>query len=301
MTKLKQHSFIFLILLLSLTQGFYSWAKVTEQIKDSHYMVEEYYILQQDAFQACNNFLTKHGYSYHCSGGGTSLEGLRYYSVGWLWAVNNISMLPFELGIFYYNLNCPNGTQLDNDIGSCVPLNENLNSGSPQICIGNPINAATGNKYAEEQDIAFSTGLGFSRHYNSTSVSNSAFIGTGWSHTYHRSLFINADTVTITRPDGRAANFRLTGSVWVNQQAGGDILVQLSDIDSNPAGWRFIDADDTVELYSASRKLLSITTRSGYEKTLNYDFFGRVTKVTDSTGRALSFTYDGSSRIQTMT
>ncbi|MCG7756847.1 MAG: hypothetical protein LZF63_09340, partial [Nitrosomonas sp.] len=75
----------------------------------------------------------------------------------------------------------------------------------------------------------------------------------------------------------------------------------MSDIDSNPAGWRFIDADDTVELYSASRKLLSITTRSGYEKTLNYDFFGRVTKVTDSTGRALSFTYDGSSRISTMT
>lgn len=221
----------FLLFLFSLGVFPIANSKVTEEISGTHYKFEGYYVLEHDALQACNDFTVSHGYI----GSWCNKVGSSFYA-GWLWSKYNVTAVPFSFGIFYFNLNCPNGIQLDNDTGSCVSYAENINLGSPQICIGNPINAATGNKYAEEQDIAFSDGLGFSRHYNSASVSNNASIGFGWSHTYQRSLFINADTVIFARPDGRVANFRFTGNLWVNQQAGGDILVQLSDIDGNSAG-----------------------------------------------------------------
>lgn len=54
------------------------------------------------------------------------------------------------------------------------------NAGQPQLgsCIGNPINTATGNKYAEEIDIANSSGLSFSRYYNIASLSGGSQMGT---------------------------------------------------------------------------------------------------------------------------
>ncbi|MEI2768664.1 MAG: RHS repeat-associated core domain-containing protein [Nitrosomonas sp.] len=173
------------------------------------------------------------------------------------------------------------------------------NAGQPQLgsCIGNPVNTATGNKYAEETDIANSSGLSFSRHYNATSLSGGSQVGTSWNHSFQRSLTVNPQTITATRSDGKTAYFRLVNSVWINQQAGGDRIAQTN----NPKGWRLITSDDEVEAYNTSGKLLSISSRDGRTQTLGYDTNGRLSTVTDDVGRTLSFTYDGSSRIQTLT
>lgn len=174
-----------------------------------------------------------------------------------------------------------------------------VNAGQPQAdsCAGNPVNTATGNKYAEETDIANSGGLSFSRYYNAVSLSGGSSAGSSWNHSFQRSLYVNPQTITATRPDGRTAYFRLIGSVWVNQQAGGDTLTQIS----GGSGWQLTTSDDVIETYNTSGKLLSITDRNDRTQTLSYDANGRLTAVTDDTGRVLSFTYDGSSRIQTMT
>jgi len=81
------------------------------------------------------------------------------------------------------------------------------NAGQPQegSCTGNPVNSATGNKFAEEIDIASSGSLSFSRYYNAKGLSGGSQIGATWSHTFNRNLFINVETVTATRPDGKSA------------------------------------------------------------------------------------------------
>ncbi len=180
-------------------------------------------------------------------------------------------------------------------LASDILPDKGANLGHPQLgsCVGNPVNTATGNKYAEEMDLISSGGLKFSRYYNSTRLSG----GSSWSHSFQRNLYVNPQTITATRPDGRAAYFRLTNSAWVNQQAGGDILTQIS----GGTGWQLTTSEDVIETYNTSGKLLSITDRNDRTQTLSYDANGRLTTVTDDTGRTLSFTYDGSSRINTMT
>ncbi|UJP03693.1 MAG: DUF6531 domain-containing protein, partial [Nitrosomonas sp.] len=173
------------------------------------------------------------------------------------------------------------------------------NAGQPQSgsCTGNPVNTATGNKYAEEVDIVSSGGLSFSRYYNAKGLSGGSQIGSAWSHTFNRNLFVNSETITATRPDGKLGYFRLINSAWVNQQAGGDALAQIA----GESGWQLTTSNDVIETYDTSGKLLSITDRNDRTQTLSYDTNGRLATVTDDTGRALSFTYDGSSRISTMT
>ncbi|MCE7915609.1 MAG: RHS repeat protein [Nitrosomonas sp. PRO4] len=184
-------------------------------------------------------------------------------------------------------------------MASDIVPDKGANAGHPQLgsCVGNPVNTATGNKYAEEVDLISSGGLSFSRYYNSTRLSGSSSAGSSWSHSFQRSLYVNPQTITAMRPDGRTAYFRLTNSVWVNQQAGGDTLTQIA----GGTGWQLTTSDDVIETYSTSGKLLSITDRNDRTQTLSYDTHGRLATVTDDTGRALSFTYDGSSRINTMT
>ena len=116
------------------------------------------------------------------------------------------------------------------------------NAGQPQLgsCAGNPVNTATGNKYAEETDIANSGGLSFSRYYNATSLSGGSQMGTPWNHSFQRSLTVNPQTITATRSDGKTAYFRLVNSVWINQQAGGDRITQATDGGGSPTVWRLI-------------------------------------------------------------
>ena len=177
------------------------------------------------------------------------------------------------------------------------------NAGRPELgsCVGNPINTATGNKYAEETDIANSNGLSFSRYYNIASLSGGSQMGTSWNHPFQRSLYVNPQTITATRYDGKTAYFRLIDSVWINQQAGGDRITQATDGAGNQTGWRLITSDDEIETYNTAGKLLSISSRDGRTKTLSYDANNRLISVTDDVGRSLNFTYDGSSRIQAMT
>ncbi|MCG7756657.1 MAG: DUF6531 domain-containing protein, partial [Nitrosomonas sp.] len=195
----------------------------------------------------------------------------------------------------------PSGSNTS-DMICTIPSNipdKDTNTGRPELgsCVGNPVNTATGNKYAEEVDIVFSRGLSFSRYYNAKGLSGGSQIGSAWSHTFNRNLFVNSETITATRPDGKLGYFRLINSAWINQQAGGDALAQIA----GGSGWQLTTSNDVIETYNTTGRLLTISNREGRTQTLSYDTNGRLATVTDDTGRALSFTYDGSSRIQTMT
>jgi YD repeat-containing protein len=69
--------------------------------------------------------------------------------------------------------------------------------------------------------------------------------------------------------------------------------------------WRFKDEEDTVHEFDSNGRLVSITLRSGLNKTLQYYSSGyqagRLQSVTDFVGRQLVFDYDTSVRISSIT
>src|SRR5262249_30808933 len=67
-------------------------------------------------------------------------------------------------------------------------------------------------------------------------------------------------------------------------------------LSSSGSTWTLTGPDDTVETYSASGSLATLSTivlRNGYTQTMNYTG-SQLTSVSDSYSRTLSFTYTGS-------
>ncbi|MDR4650775.1 MAG: DUF6531 domain-containing protein [Nitrosomonas sp.] len=297
MSRLKLFLLIFLFVL-----SFNVSSKITDNSGGlgTHFLIEEWYVQREEALQACHDFVTKHGYGHeYCRT--SSANNMSGFEAGWLWAVKEVTIIPSELGVFYYDISCPLGTALDKDTGNCIPTFSGTNSGRPQVCISNPVNAATGNKYAEAVDISYPSELIFSRHYNSESLSIDTQIGFLWRHNYQHGLSINSETISATRTDGRTVYFELTNDVWINQQSSNESLTRIVNTDGDTTGWQLLSNDDSIEHYNASGKLQSITNRDGRTQTLAYDTANRLVTVTDDIGRALHFSYDASSRIDTIT
>ncbi|WP_295628487.1 RHS repeat-associated core domain-containing protein [uncultured Nitrosomonas sp.] len=205
---------------------------------------------------------------------------------------NGYNITPFTCEISVDNTNVISAKNIG-DNSSC-------NTNYVGSYIGNPVHAATGNKYETSIDYTSPT-FEFTHRYNSKLNKLDRQIGTQWRHSYYSArLALNPSaTPPITfaeRPDGRTVHFRFSGGLWVSD---GDISDKLTEIPGN--GWQLTTSDDTIEAYDTSGKLLSIIDRNDRTQTLTYDTYGRLSAVNDDTGRALNFTYDGFSRIQTMT
>ena len=167
--------------------------------------------------------------------------------------------------------------------------------------VGNPINAATGNKFQVENDFsaAPSTGLRLSRYYNSQDTTASPF-GTSWHSTWHRGLTVNGIVVTVTRADGRVDTYTKNSSgVYASDP---DVRDQLDPVPATgtQTGWQLLKADDSVETYTLAGLLSTITTRAGLVTTLTYDGNNHLTQVTGPFGHVLAFTYNANNNVATM-
>jgi RHS repeat-associated protein len=198
-------------------------------------------------------------------------------------------------------LSCPSSYWLIN--GQCLdPKKADKNKGDPKSkCngAGNPIHIGTGNKFQREADFlgGGALPLEFVRFYNSIGGGDAALAAKGWSHTYNRSVSLDgANIAVVSRPDGQRLYFTLNNGLWTGDADVVDTLVQTAD-----GGWRYTDADHTVETYDASGRLQAITNRAGLAQTLSYDAAGRLVTVADPAGRALGFAYDGANRISQLT
>jgi RHS repeat-associated protein len=156
-------------------------------------------------------------------------------------------------------------------------------------------------------------------------------LGTGWQTRYDQGIVFNTlptpSIATLNRPDGKIFSFTLNTSTnkWVPDADIADTLVQLTDGSGNVTGWRYtVAADDSVETYDTYGRLLTLADRAGRTQTLTYsdgtsganggyvlDASGNPTatvlsaalliRVTDPSGRTLSFGYDATSRIVKLT
>ena len=175
------------------------------------------------------------------------------------------------------------------------------NQGGQCPFCGNPVNTLTGNKFQAETDYqgAPSTHLSLTRYYNSYNNNQMPF-GKGWTSNWHS--YITGPTsgvVTVTSPDGHVDSFTLSGSVWTPNP---NVTSELSEVivSGTQVGWEVLRADDSIEDYNMLGQLTSVTTRSGLTTTLTYTSL-QLTTVTGPFGQTLTFTYDTSGRIATMT
>lgn len=192
--------------------------------------------------------------------------------------------------------------------------------------IGNPINAATGNKYEEEAD--FSQGdLSFIRYYNSDPNAVSSTMGFSWISSYDRSIsfapqyssnneVVAPTLVRVLRSNGQMLAFNKTNGVWVSG-SGSDVDDQLTEIDNadgTVASWSLFVADmRQYEAYTALGELQSISDQSRVLVSLTYTpgtqqssistalSPGLLSTVTDAHGLSLTFHYDSSARIASVT
>jgi YD repeat-containing protein len=171
---------------------------------------------------------------------------------------------------------------------ACTPPAPNTPGDSTATGDTNPINLATGNKF--QQVVDFETPgpnkLAFIRSYNSMSTYDTN-MGSGWRNNYSQRLLFKlggAERWLVTA-DGMRRKYWNNGGVW--QPKDNDTVITVETVGS---GLEVTYTDDTVETYDAAGKLLSILKRNGYEQTLAYDGNGDLASVTDSYGRALTFT-----------
>jgi RHS repeat-associated protein len=173
----------------------------------------------------------------------------------------------------------------------------------PGTAEGNPINAATGNKFQAEIDFvgAAHTGLELRRYYNSQDTTTTP-VGANWHSTWHRSITSpDSNTVKATREDGRADTFtKNAAGVWTPQP---NVTSTLSAVmnDSTQTGWKLVTAADDTELYNLDGQLLSVTNRAGRVTALAYDDLHRLSTVTGPFGHQLIFGYDSNNRVASVT
>lgn len=188
---------------------------------------------------------------------------------------------------------CAQGIEVD---GQCTA--PNLGRPRCESAIGNPIDAASGNKY-EFFDELFTgnNGVQFSFSYNSLHPLPSLEkpLGPKFTHFFERSLEIKEQTIRAHRHDGRILGFVKQGAIWVSANRGAnDSLEQTND------GFRLISKEGWVEKYSTTGDLIYLSFFNGghitllYEKAVTDGGDGNsntLDSVTDHTGRTIAFLY----------
>jgi RHS repeat-associated protein len=184
-------------------------------------------------------------------------------------------------------------------------------------CVGDPINAGTGNVFRREEEFAAGRWLVFNRYYNSAPSAGAGQLGLRWRHTYLRSVnFIagtapNPDTVTVTREDGRVVTYRFTAGLWSGEPDVFDELVEQKDGAGNRIGWLFKRVDTrSTEQFDITGRLTAIQDPEGFVVTLAYSNAstptsiapgpGYLISVTDPFQRAIGLTYDASGHLATV-
>jgi len=181
---------------------------------------------------------------------------------------------------------------------------------------GNPIRIATGNKYQTEGDYlgAGILPLQILRHYNSrqsqlgdaTGVIGS--FGRTWRGYYDRRVYGNARTgvggflsAYVVREDRRVHAFWPGAGAWDRNGNVQGKLTPLLDVKGVVTGWTYVEPEsDLTETYDADGNLVSIANRAGVTQTMSYTD-GKLVGVTDAFGRTLTFTYNASGYVQTIT
>ncbi|MEN1834421.1 DUF6531 domain-containing protein [Pseudomonas lijiangensis] len=154
---------------------------------------------------------------------------------------------------------------------------DELSCKSPSMQVGNPINAATGNKFQYEED--FRVGvvgpIVVGRYYNSMDGL--------WRHSYSSSLNVGADFVVLVRSDGRESLFKLADGKYSS-------ATDLGSLIATDTGWTFKSLDGSVMSFSESGQLTKVVSPQGLVHNVSRDKYN--VTVTNEFGQSVKFADD---------
>lgn len=175
----------------------------------------------------------------------------------------------------------------------------------PGLGVGNPVHAASGNKYQRETDMPALPGilgLELVRHYNAFDTRVGP-LGTGWSWSYDTRLYRVGGGLQIVQADGSRLAFHPSAQPGVaTAERPGDGVVELLDAESAAPGhaapayrWRWRDGrrlefnrhGGLIAILAATGERLSIE-RGGVP---GQPLFQHILRVSDPAGRALYMHY----------
>ena len=176
------------------------------------------------------------------------------------------------------------------------PDPKSLGQPEPEQCIGNPCNPATGTKYWFESDYeSVGTLLSLNRHYNSQ-LTTVAGLGFGWMFSYRKRLEISGSNLIVRLGDGRGEPFSCVNGICTGST---DTVLTLAQ---DASGYTLIHRDKSIERYDNAGKLLSEISPAGLTSTYSYeDYTGTLLTVTGPFGHSLSFSYNTTGHISTVT
>ncbi|SDX97230.1 RHS repeat-associated core domain-containing protein [Lysobacter enzymogenes] len=204
--------------------------------------------------------------------------------------------------------NCPNpaATRWDNQVKACVgSTTTSFDHRKPyttsvlptgQCPVGNPCDPSTGDKMQPELD--FDLGwISFVRYFHSLTTAPMGGFGDGWTHSHNLRLTVGKDPdstsdtlyVGLVEADGSQLSFTQVGTAYEGDNGRGDRVVQ------NGSNWRLFRSDRTL-LFGPDGRLLEQQFEDGTALTYAYDPMRRLSTITHSTGRSLSFEYAGTNR-----
>jgi len=170
-----------------------------------------------------------------------------------------------------------------------------------------PVNCATGDFYHQFDDLSIpgrGISLHFARTYNALASAQTGRLGYGWTDSYN--LFLTADSagdIVVTQEDGSTVPFFAVNGVYqapprvlATLVANGDGTLTFTR--KNQQKFTFL-----APATGAVGPLLSESDRNGYTTSLTYTTpltNDLVSKITDPSGRSLTFGYDGANHIKTV-
>ena len=181
------------------------------------------------------------------------------------------------------------------------PAPDERSDGCAQPKRGDPVNVVTGAFYETWTDLAIDgrgPGLLATRTYDSANASRDVGLGYGWSHSYGMSLTVEADgRVAVRDETGAVARFR-PWKRWTSATTSVDDFLPVHTspdrLAASGTGWTYTRAGRELFHFDSSGRLTSISDLNGHATTLTYATGGTLNRVTDSSGRALVYTWSGS-------
>lgn len=160
-------------------------------------------------------------------------------------------------------------------------------AGAPSSQMGNPCNAATGDKSQSEVDLQL-PGIIFRRDYHSALPSTTPGLGSHWGHSYAmKLLFGSGEPQVLVRPNGYQERIDLSLGEYRSLSGSGTRLFQVA------GEWVTRLSSGASEVYSAQGKLLRTIDENGLITTLSYSTSApeQLSTIVGPFGHALSFSY----------
>lgn len=192
-------------------------------------------------------------------------------------------------------------------VGGFVPLEQaagcsatHASNGADGKCKEDPVDPLTGSFTDHATDIALpglGVGFSFSRSYSSFDSVSAGRLGSGWRDNLSAYLDVHPDgDVTLHGEDGQQVEYtKNTDGSFARFGA------TTSELTFGAGGYQLVRHDQTVYVFNATGRLLSIKDRNGKGVTLAYDGSSRLATVTDATGRQATLGYNASNLVSSVT